>query len=620
MDLSVGSIVGVCGIVCGMLLRAGQPIVLSILASIAAGAAVGFVNGVIVGKLKIQAVVVTIGTQVMFRGLCYIMTSGRAVSGYPLSFFVLGTGDILGLPISVLVLAACYLGAWFVLERTYLGRYILAIGNNQNTTRYSGIRVDRVKMLLFVFCGVMTAIASVFLISRLSSAEATLGSGYELDIITAALIGGIDINGGSGKLQVTFLGILIIGILRNGLNLMGLSVIYQSIILGVLLLVAVAKRKSRTHVPNGRRQGCHRPGRYLFLFKKIRRTNMKKAIAIILAAGMMLAMAACGATPASSTGTSAPAGSSSAQGQATRTYFINPKMVGAAYWETAKEGAMQAGEDLGVEVIWNGTSEVDVAKQINMVTDMITRQVDGIAVAVNDATSMTNVFNQAKEASIPVVTFDSDSENAERAYCILPDTDEAIGEAFLAALINQMPEPKGKVAVMIASPSAANIIAWRDAALAKIEKDYPDIEIVGVYPSNDDQQKAYENAKSFIQANPDLSGILCLAAAETPAACKAVQEAVEAGQLEEGQVKIGGMGMPSLVREYLKDGTMSESVIWNPASMGYLAVWTLDQLAQGNEIKDGAEVPGVGTIKVDGDRIYCGTFTFTADDVDNYQF
>lgn len=178
MDLSVGSIVGVCGIVCGMILRAGQPIVLAVLAGIAAGAAVGFVNGVIVGKLKIQAVVVTIGTQVMFRGLCYIMTSGRAVSGYPLSFFVLGNGDILGLPISVLVLAICYIGAWFILERTYFGRYILAIGNNQNTTRYSGIRVDRMKMLLFTFCGVMTAIASVFLISRLSSAEATLGSGY----------------------------------------------------------------------------------------------------------------------------------------------------------------------------------------------------------------------------------------------------------------------------------------------------------------------------------------------------------------------------------------------------------------------------------------------------------
>ena len=346
---------------------------------------------------------------------------------------------------------------------------------------------------------------------------------------------------------------------------------------------------------------------------------MKKAIAIILALGMMLTMAACAGTPAPSASTPA-SGADSAEGQATRTYFVNPKMVGAAYWEAAKEGALQAGEDLGVEVIWNGTSEVDVAKQINMLTDMITRKVDGLAVAVNDATSMTNVFNQAKEAGIPVVTFDSDSENAERAYCVLPDTDQAIGEAFLSALINQMPEPKGKVAVMIASPSAANIIAWRDSALAKIESDYPDIEIVGVYPSNDDQQKAYENAKSFIQANPDLVGILCLAGAETPAACKAVKEAVEAGQLEEGQVKIGGMGIPSLVREYIKDGTMTESVMWNPMNMGYMSVWALDQIAQGNEITDGMEVPGVGTIKVEDDRIYCGTFRFTAEDVDNYQF
>ncbi len=345
---------------------------------------------------------------------------------------------------------------------------------------------------------------------------------------------------------------------------------------------------------------------------------MKKLIAMMLSLCLLCGLAAC--KPGGEKPSDPPGGNTGAGTETQKTFFLSPKMVGAAYWEAAKSGAMQAGEDLGVEVIWNGTSEVDVAKQINMITDMLTRKVDGLGVAPNDATSVTNVFNQAKGAGVPVVTFDSDSENAERAYCILPDTDEAIGEAFLAALINQMPEPKGKVAVMIASPSAANIIAWRDSALAKIEKDYPDIEIVGVYPSNDDQQKAYENAKSFIQANPDLSGILCLAGAETPAACKAVKEAIDAGQLQPGQVKVGGMGIPSLVREYIKDGTMSESVMWNPMSMGYLAVWTLDQLTQGNEIKDGMEVPGVGTIKVEGDRIYCGTFQFTADDVDNYQF
>ncbi|MDO5603306.1 MAG: ABC transporter permease, partial [Oscillospiraceae bacterium] len=121
MDLSVGSIVGVCGVTTGMILRAGGPIVLAMLAGIAAGAAIGFINGLIVGKLKIQAVVVTIGTQVMFRGLCYILTSGRAVSGYPLSFFTLGTGDVLGVPISVIVLLLMYAGAWFVLEKSWFG-------------------------------------------------------------------------------------------------------------------------------------------------------------------------------------------------------------------------------------------------------------------------------------------------------------------------------------------------------------------------------------------------------------------------------------------------------------------------------------------------------------------
>ena len=162
------------------------------------------------------------------------------MSGYPAAFFTLGTGDVLGVPISVIVLLVMYAAAWLVREKSWFGRYVLAIGNNQNTARYSGIRVDRMKIALFTLCGALTAVASAFLISRLSSAEATLGSGYELDIITAALIGGIDINGGSGKLQGTFLGILIIGILRNGLNMMGLSVIYQSIILGALLLAAVA--------------------------------------------------------------------------------------------------------------------------------------------------------------------------------------------------------------------------------------------------------------------------------------------------------------------------------------------------------------------------------------------
>ncbi len=306
--------------------------------------------------------------------------------------------------------------------------------------------------------------------------------------------------------------------------------------------------------------------------------------------------------------------------QEQRTYFVNPKMVGAAYWEYAKEGALKAGEDLGAEVIWNGTPEVDAAKQVNMIQDMLIREVDGMAVAVNDATSVTNVFQEAADANIPVVTFDSDSSNAQRAYYIAADTDEDIGLAFLDCLIQQMDAPKGKVAVMIASPSAANIIAWRDAALTKIEGDYPEIEIVGVYPSNDDSQKAYENAVSFIQANPDLDGILCMAAGETPSACKAVEEAVAAGQLEKGQVKIGGMGIPSMMKDYLANGTTEYCVMWNPSDLGYTAVWVLDQLAQGKTVQDGAEIGITNPLKVIDDTIYIGTFTFDKDTIGNYPF
>jgi ribose/xylose/arabinose/galactoside ABC-type transport system permease subunit len=245
MDLSVGSILGISGVITGIFLRAGHPIALAIFVGISAGTAVGLLNGFLIGVLKIQGLVVTIGMQVMVRGLCYILTLGRAVSGYPQPFFFLGTGAIFGLPVSIWVLLILLIPSIFILERGYIGRYLVAIGNNQKVALYSGINVSRVKVLLFAFCGFITSIASIFLIARISSAEATLGSGYELDVITAALIGGVDINGGSGKLQGAILGILIIGVLRNGLNMTGVSVIYQSIILGVLLLAAVYRTPNK---------------------------------------------------------------------------------------------------------------------------------------------------------------------------------------------------------------------------------------------------------------------------------------------------------------------------------------------------------------------------------------
>lgn len=256
MDLSVGSILGLSGVIAGMLMRDGCAIPLAIAAGMAAGVAVGLLNGFLIGGLKIQGVVVTIGTQVMIRGLCYIITEGRAVSGYPKAFFVLNK-TVLGLPVSVWVWLLLSAVTILVLERSYIGRNIKAIGNNANTALYSGVHTTRYKVLLFAFCGLITSIASIFFIARISSAEATLGNGYELDVITAALLGGVSIMGGSGTLQGAMLGILIIGVLRNGLNMMGMSVIYQSIIMGVLLLIAVVERKGRKRLSPAAKTGTH---------------------------------------------------------------------------------------------------------------------------------------------------------------------------------------------------------------------------------------------------------------------------------------------------------------------------------------------------------------------------
>lgn len=245
VDLSIGSILGLSAILAGMLMQAGVPIALAIILVLIAGALLGSINGYLVGFLNMQGIVVSIGTMVGIRGICFVVTNGIPVSGFPDAFYVLGNGSFLGMPLSFLVMIVLFIIAYFVLTRSKIGLYDYAIGNNQEAAYYSGINVKTFKFNLMAFNGMMSALAAVFLLSRLGSAEATLGQGYDLDIITAVLIGGISIFGGKGNVVGTFLGLLIIGILRNGLNLMGVSVIYQSVILGALIILTVAQFKKK---------------------------------------------------------------------------------------------------------------------------------------------------------------------------------------------------------------------------------------------------------------------------------------------------------------------------------------------------------------------------------------
>ena len=239
MDLSVGSMAALAA-ASVLLYHAGLNIWLAVLAAGLVGAACGAFNGLLVAYFRMQAVVVTVGTLVFYRGLVYVVTGGRPQSGLPEEFYFLGQGSILGLPVNFLILVVVTIGAYLVLTRTLYGRRIYAIGNNEEALRYSGGPVVGTRFMAFLACGVLSALSGVLLASRLASAQATTGQGFELEAITAVLMGGVHIFGGRGSVIGAFLGLIIIVVLRNGLNMMGVSTVIQTLILGVLILVAAS--------------------------------------------------------------------------------------------------------------------------------------------------------------------------------------------------------------------------------------------------------------------------------------------------------------------------------------------------------------------------------------------
>ncbi|CAM4290901.1 autoinducer 2 ABC transporter substrate-binding protein [Paenibacillus typhae] len=347
---------------------------------------------------------------------------------------------------------------------------------------------------------------------------------------------------------------------------------------------------------------------------------MKKMTLAVLTGVLALTLSACGANSGNSPANNAGASSNDgAAASGTRTYFINPKSIGPAYWAAAEKGAIQAGEDMGVEVIFNAPTEADSSKQINMIQDMLTRKVSGIGVSPNDAKAVGPVFKKAAEQDVQIVTWDSDAPETDRQYYVAPATDEEVGE-LLAKTIGEEIGGEGQVAFMVAGLGSQNQIAKSDAAKAYFEANYPGIELVTMVASDDDQQKAYANAQNLIQTYPDLRGIIGFAGGEPPAAAEVVEQAVKAGTIEQGQIAITGIAVPSVVKSYIESGTIKTDIIWDPGKLAYTTVYILDQLAQGKEITDGMEIPNVGAVKVDGQNVFIGTLEVTSENVGSFDF
>jgi ribose/xylose/arabinose/galactoside ABC-type transport system permease subunit len=239
IDLSVGSIVALSGVALGALLQGGQPIAVALIGAIAAGVLCGFVNGLLISIGRLPPFIATLGMMSVARGAALLFTEGRPVSGFAESFRWLATGSIGFIPAPVIVMVAIYAVAHLVLTRTTFGRYVYAIGGNEEATRLSGVPVAFHKTAIYCVSGLMSAAAAIVLTARLNSAQPIAGMMYELDAIAATVIGGTSLMGGEGSLGGTLVGALIMGVLRNGLNLLGVSSFLQQIVIGGVIVGAV---------------------------------------------------------------------------------------------------------------------------------------------------------------------------------------------------------------------------------------------------------------------------------------------------------------------------------------------------------------------------------------------
>ncbi|MCF0253480.1 MAG: ribose ABC transporter permease [Duodenibacillus sp.] len=241
IDLSVGSILALTGAVCAGLIAMGLDPALAIGAAIVLGALFGVFNGVLVSYAKLQPFIVTLVTMTLLRGATLVYTNGKPIPVREGGDFFdnIGGGYLFDIPVPIYIMIALFILAWFMLSHLKFGRYVYAIGGNEEATRLSGVDTAKYKTLVYAACGALSALAGVIVTSRLGSAQPTAGTGYELDAIAAVVLGGTSLAGGVGTIAGTALGAIIIGVLGNALNLLDVSSYYQMMIKAAVILVAV---------------------------------------------------------------------------------------------------------------------------------------------------------------------------------------------------------------------------------------------------------------------------------------------------------------------------------------------------------------------------------------------
>jgi rhamnose transport system permease protein len=413
-------------------------------------------------------------------------------------------------------------------------------------------------------------------VAHLGQAKSDAGTGYELIAITAVVLGGTSIFGGSGTIGGTLLGLTAIVVLQNGLRLSGWPAELAGILTGILLVITIAIERA------GKRT--------------------RWAVASVLAVAVVIGGVGLQARHAGGAGT--------------LTIGVMPKAKGDPYFISCRAGAEEAAKQLHVNLIWDGPTGLDAAKQNEVIEGWITRRVDAISVAVENAAGISTVLRKARAEGIKVTTWDADAETNARDYFVNQATPAAIGYTLIDEAARLM-HGSGEFAIITGALSAANQNIWISFMRQRVQEKYPGLKLVTVRPSDDDRDKAFQETQTLLKVYPNIKVIVGISAPAVPGAGEAVKQS---GRQD---VQVIGLSLPNLCKPYVHDGSIEAVVLWNTKDLGYLAVLAPAALVRGTLRPSATTLSAgrLGVVKIEGDQIILGApVIFRKDNIDRFNF
>ena len=606
IDLSVGSTMALSAVVLGALWRdAGWPLPAAIAAALAVGCAAGAVNALVITRLQVPPLIVTLGSLSLFRGIAEGLTRGTEnYSGFPASFLQLGQGYLGGVvPVQLVVLVLAIAAYWILVHRSAIGRTLYAIGFSPDGARYAGIAVERRVALVYFLSGLVSSVAAIVYVAHLGQAKSDAGTGYELAAITAVVLGGTSVFGGRGTVWGTVLGLLSIAVLQNGLRLAALPSEMTGVLTGVVLVLTIGlgRLRGRAALPHAEETD-----------------DMKNSQLAILCGAVLCGSLIVAGSNVWLVRSLRPAGIAPVTGMqksAKRPVIaVMPKAKGDPYFISCRAGAEEAASELGVDLIWDGPTGLDAARQNEVVESWITRGVDVIAVSVENAAGISTVLRKARERGIKVLTWDADAAPDARDYFINQATPEGIANTLTdeaARLLNG----NGEFGIVTASLSAANQNLWIEFVRKRLTTNYPQLKLATIRPGDDDRDKAFSETQNILKVFPRVRLIMAISAPAVPGAAEAVQQA---GRKD---VSVIGLSLPNLCKRYVHDDFVQAVVLWKTRDLGYLTVYTGALLAQGRMSKDSLQAGRLGPIEIRGSEVVLGKpFIFNKANIDQFDF